>query len=78
MSIYGQDKNMMNRLKKDLNNQFRMNNLGPSQQILGMNIMHDEKNKRLWLSQEKYIEKVIDMFHMKDSKLVGTPLVSHF
>ena len=40
--------------------------------------MHDRKNKRLWLSQEKYIKKVLDRFNMKDSKPVGTPLAAHF
>ena len=30
------------------------------------------------MSQEKYIEKVLDRFNMKDTKLVGTPLASHF
>jgi len=55
-----------------------MKDLGPSQQILGMRIMRDRKNKRLWLSQEKYIKKVLDRFNMKDAKPVGTPLAAHF
>jgi len=40
--------------------------------------MRDRKNKRLWLSQEKYIKKVLDRFNMKDAKPVSTPLVAHF
>ena len=40
--------------------------------------MCDRKNKRLWLSQEKYMKKVLDRFNMKDAKLVGTPLTTHF
>ena len=40
--------------------------------------MHDRENKRLWLSHEKYIEKVLDMFNIKDAKLVGTPLTAQF
>lgn len=40
--------------------------------------MHERKNKRLWLSQEKYIKKVLDKFNMKDAKPVGTPLATHF
>ena len=50
MLIVDQDKNMINRLKKDLNNEFAMKDLGPAHQILGINIMSDRKNKRLWLS----------------------------
>ena len=40
--------------------------------------MRDKKNKRLWLSQEKYFKKVLDRFNMKDAKPVGTPLATHF
>ena len=57
MLIVGQDKNMINRLKKDLNNQFAMKDLGLAQQILGINIMCDKKNKRFWLSQENILRK---------------------
>jgi len=55
-----------------------MKDLGSAQQILGMRIMRDRKNKRLWLSQEKYIKKVLDKFNMKDAKPIGTPLAAHF
>jgi len=67
-----------NRLKKYLGSKFVMKDLGPAQQILGMQIMRDRKNKRLLLSQEKYIKKVLDKFNMKDAKPVGTPLAAHF
>lgn len=43
-----------------------------------MRIINDRKNKRLWLSEEKYIKKVATRFNMKDAKLVGTPLATHF
>lgn len=78
MLIVGHDKNTINRLKKNLGRKFAMKDLGPAQQILGMRIMRDRKNKRLWLSQEKYIKKVLDRFNMKDAKPVGTPLAAHF
>jgi len=78
MLIVGYDKNKINRLKKDLGSKFAMKDLGPAQQILGMRILRDRKNKRLWLSQEKYIKKVLDKYNMKDAKLVGTPFAAHF
>ena len=67
MLVVGHDKSMINRLKKDLGTQLAMKDLGQAQQILGMRIIHDRKNKRLWLSQERYIEKVLNRFNMKDS-----------
>lgn len=45
MLIVGHDKNMINRLKKDLGNKFSMKDLGPTQQILGMKIIHDRNKK---------------------------------
>lgn len=78
MLVVGKDKDMIDRWKKDLGSQFAMKDLGPTQQILGMRIMHDRKKKKLWLSQEKYIEKVLDRFNMKSAKPVSTPLATHF
>ena len=43
-----------------------------------MRILRDRKNKKLWLSQEKYIEKVLERFNMGNSKPVSTPLAGHF
>ena len=78
MIIVGYDKNVINMSKKDLGNLFEMKGLGQAQQIFGMRIIRDRRNKELWFSQERYIEKVLNRFNMKDAKPVGTPLASHF
>ena len=54
-----------------------MKDLGPAQQILGMNIVRERIKRKLWLSQEKYIERVLERFNMKSAKPVSTPLASH-
>ncbi|KAH9304884.1 hypothetical protein KI387_009288, partial [Taxus chinensis] len=46
--------------------------------ILGMRISRDRKERKLTLSQEEYIKKVLERFNMQDAKPVGTPLVGHF
>jgi len=76
--VVGHDKNLINKLKKDLGSRFAMKILGPAQQILGMDIIRDRKERKLCLSQERYIEKVLDRFNMKDAKPVDTPLATHF
>ena len=43
-----------------------------------MQILCDRKAKKLWLSQEKYVERVLERFNMKYAKLVSTPLGGHF
>ena len=57
MLIVGHDKNMINRLKTDLVRKLAMKDMCPTQQILGIGIIHDMKNKRLWLSQEKVYQE---------------------
>lgn len=57
---------------------FATKDLGVAKQILSLRILRDRKNKKLWLSQEKYIEKVLKRFNMGISKLVSTPLAGHF
>ena len=69
MLIIGQDASVIGNLKKDL---------GPARQILGMQILRGRKTKKLWLSQEKYIEQVLERIYMKHAKPVNTPLASHF
>ncbi|GKV38830.1 hypothetical protein SLEP1_g46695 [Rubroshorea leprosula] len=78
MLIVGHDTKKIAALKTDLSKSFSMKDLGPAKQILRMKIFRDRKSKKLWLSQEKYIEKVLDRFNMSKAKPVGTPLAGHF
>jgi len=43
-----------------------------------MDVTRDQKNKKLWLSQEKYVERVLEKFNMKNAKPASTPLTAHF
>ena len=49
-----------------------MKDMGPVKQILGMHIVRDRMKKLLWLSQEKYVTKVLQRFSMLDAKPVGS------
>ena len=64
-------------LNNVLSKSFAMKDIGLAKKILGMNISRDRKNKKLWLSQEKYIEKVLQKFNMDKAKSVSSPLASH-
>ena len=57
---------------------FAMEDLGVAKQILGMRITRDMKNQKLILSQDEYIENVLERFRMQNEKLVSTPLANHF
>ena len=49
-------------LKKALSRSFSMKDMGPAKQILGMHIVRDRTMRLLWLSQEKYVTKVLQRF----------------
>jgi hypothetical protein len=78
MLVVGSNMKDINVLKKKLSNSFVMKDLGATKKILGMRITRERKNCKLTLSQGEYIEKVLEMFRMKNEKPISTPLASHF
>ena len=51
-----------------------MRYIGPTHFILGMEIKRDRSNKKLWLSQQKYIEGIMKIFNMQDCKPIKVPI----
>ena len=43
-----------------------------------MEITRDRRAKKLWLSQEKYVEWILERFNVKHANPIGTPLGGHF
>ena len=78
MLIIDHDASKIEKLKRELSKSFAMKDLGYAKQILGMKISHDRKNEKLWLSQEAYIEKILERFNISKAKIVGSPLAGHF
>ena len=78
MLIASKDKNLISMLKSQLSKEFEMKDLGAAKRILGMEIHRDRKGEKLYLSQERYLEKVLSKFNMRDCKAVSTPLAAHF
>ena len=74
MLIVGKNSSRIDRLKKQLSQSFAMKDLGPAKQILGVRIHRYRKDKKLYISQEQYIEKVLERFNMNKSKVVSCPL----
>ena len=57
---------------------FAMKDMGAAKHILGIRIMRHIKEKKLWLSLEYYIKRVLQRFQMEKAKVVSTPLATHF
>ena len=64
MLLVGNNMDLIKEVKQQLYSKFDMKDIGPKHFILGMEIKRDRENKRLWLSQQKYIERVQKRFNM--------------
>eukprot|EP00253_Pinus_taeda_P021690 PITA_21690 len=58
----------INRLKAQMARTFDMKDLGAARQILGMETFRDRSNDKLWLSQQKYVEKILLRFGDLDKR----------
>ena len=55
-----------------------MKDVGATKKILRMEILRDRKVGKLYLSQKRYIGKVLYKFNMQNVKPISTPLAAHF
>jgi hypothetical protein len=66
--LIGNDVQMLNSVKKYLNNNFSMKDMGEAAYILGIKIYRDRSRRLLALSQSTYLDKVLKRFIMENSK----------
>ena len=50
-----------------------MKDLGAMNQILEMKVLRERKDRKVWLSQKRYVEKVLQYFNMQNAKSVSNP-----
>lgn len=72
--IFSNNKKLRENLKKNLMSNFEMKDLGIAKQCLGMKITRDIINKKLFIDQKEYTEKILKKFNMSECKPVDTPL----
>ncbi|TXG57650.1 hypothetical protein EZV62_015479 [Acer yangbiense] len=78
MLIACQDMSRIQKLKMQLSKEFDMKDLGATQKILGMQIIRDRVAGKIWLSQAKYIQNILERFNVNEAQHVTTPLVAHY
>lgn len=72
--IAGNDMEYVNEVKTWLSSQFEMKDMGNATYILGIKISRDRSRRLLYLSQENYINKVLERFGMHACKPSVTPI----
>jgi len=72
--LAGNNMEMIQTTKKWLSSIFEMKDMGEARYVLGVEIFRNRAKKLLDLSQEAYINKILERFRMHYSKLVDTPV----
>lgn len=65
---------ILNKVKGQLMARFKMSDMGEAESILGIRIKRDRQHKRLTLDQTKYINDILERFHMGNCKSTSIPL----
>lgn len=78
MLILAKNQSDVDECKSQLKSAFKMKDMVDSRRILGMDIYRDFEQKKIWLSQGKYVRRILDRFNMANLKGVWTPLPAHF
>ena len=72
--IGDKDMDLINSFKESLSHQFKMTDISPVHQYLGMKVTRNRVNKTLHLSQAAYTKKMLIKFSMQDCRVVSTPM----
>ena len=68
------DKKLIDVTKKWLSSNFKMKDMGEASYVFGVKILKDRSKRLLGLSQETYIKKMLQRYHMHDYKPMDTPV----
>ena len=67
-----QDQTQMIQFKEALMQTYAMREIGDVQWFLGIQILRDRDQQRLWLSQDSYIDKIVKQFGLETHKMPDT------
>ena len=76
LALYlSRDQNKMDEFKAKLIAKYAIRELGEAQHFLGIRIVRERSNRKLWLIQDSYINKLADKFNITVKKPLKTPLL---
>ena len=74
ITLAGKDGAAIASVIQELSSHFKLRDLGPTTQLLGMEIHRDRPNRTLSLSQSQFITDLLQEHGLQDSKPLSTPL----
>ena len=66
----------INKLKEQLADKFAIKELGPVEYFVGVRIVRDRANRKIYLCQDAYIRKIVDRFGMANYRTIDTPMAT--
>jgi hypothetical protein len=72
--LIGNDIPMLEAVKTSLKRSFLLKDLGEAAYVLGIKIYRDRSKRLIGLSQDTYIDKILNRFNMQDSKKGFLPM----
>jgi hypothetical protein len=66
----------LHKLRQTLMQRYEIRDLGELSWFLGIRVIRDRVQKKLWLCQDSYIRKIATTFHLTDRKPPATPLAT--
>ena len=64
---------LLSSTKQALSNKFSMKDLGEVHYFLGIQVIRNQKDTAIWLTQRSYIEQILKQYNLDQSKAVATP-----
>ena len=74
--ILGKGMDGIKQLKKDLNAEFEMKDMGELRYFLGIKVTRDREERQLTIDQNTYIRMILERFGMEDCNPVSTPIAT--
>lgn len=69
----------ISKFKLRLNNRYRIKDLSEANNFLDISILHNTRDKKLWISQHEYIKKICTNFSIENTRTTATaPLLSSY
>ena len=70
--LFGPSRNDVDSIKSKLSARFSMSDLGPCHFYLGIEIIRNRKRRIIYLSQQAFVDKILNLFNYQSLNLVAT------
>ena len=72
--LFGPNRTDIDLIKSKLSARFNMSDLGPCHFYLGIEIIRNRKERIIYLSQQAFVDKILNLFDYQSLNPVATPM----